>query len=96
MAILSTSTGLATMTRWGKRKSNGKKEIYSEKSIDSLATSERGNKVSRSGFLIYRERIFDTETPSSQRSEYFLIKNFLFCVLSASAVSRREALISSK
>ena len=51
MAILSTSTGLATMTRWGKRKSNGKKEIYSEKSIDSLATSERVESN-------YRDRVF--------------------------------------
>jgi hypothetical protein len=38
---LSTFTGLAIMTLLVKRKSNGKKGIFSEKSIDSLATNER-------------------------------------------------------
>ena len=38
---MSTFTGLAIMTLLVKRKSNGKKGIFSEKSIDSLATSER-------------------------------------------------------
>jgi hypothetical protein len=31
--------------------------------------------------------IFTTETESSQRSDYFLIKNSLLCVLGASAVN---------
>ena len=33
------------------------------------------------------KKYFTTETQSSQRSEYFLIKNSLLCALSASAVS---------
>jgi hypothetical protein len=37
-------------------------------------------------FRVYYEAIFTTETQSSQRSEYFLIKNSLLCALSASAV----------
>src|SRR4030095_7255264 len=37
-------------------------------------------------FRVYCEGIFTTETRSSQRSEYFLIKNSLLCALGASAV----------
>jgi hypothetical protein len=37
-------------------------------------------------FRVYCEGIFTTETPSSQSSEYFLIKNALLRALRASAV----------
>lgn len=40
---------------------------------------------------VYREGVFTAETRSSQRSEYFLIKNSLLRALGASAVSHPQA-----
>jgi hypothetical protein len=39
----------------------------------------------------YHNRLFTTETLSSQSSEHFLIKNALLCALRVSAVSHSEA-----
>src|SRR4029453_5957873 len=46
-AILSTFMGLAIMTLLAKRRSSGKKGIFSEKSIEYLATSERADRAGR-------------------------------------------------
>jgi hypothetical protein len=45
------------------------------------------NRIEPSAAKPQPNQYFTTETQSSQRSEYFLIKNSLLCALSASAVT---------